>query len=107
MAKIIAKPRIRKGEAEKYLAKVPEEFVFWVNDGRVLRDLRELADGLVNMPDETFAYHCNDSKKDFANWVRDIVKDEFLAKELDKTLTRSQASKVVAERVASLSARVK
>lgn len=92
-------------EATKYLAKVPEERVFWVSDGGVLRDMKEMAEALANMSEETFAIHVNESKNDFYNWVRDIIKDETLMKELAKPLTRTQAAKVVAGRVAFLSSK--
>ena len=98
---------IKRSDAEKFLAKVPEQNVFWVNDGRVLGDMRELAEALANMSDETFAYHCNEVRKDFSNWLRDIIKDEALAKELEKPLTRTEAAKTVAERVALLSSTLK
>lgn len=95
--------RIQKSEAEKFLANVPEQYVFWCNDGRVLRDMKELGEALTSMADETFAYHSNEAKKDFSNWVRDIIGDEKLAKDLEKPLTRAQAAKIVADRVALLS----
>lgn len=106
MAKIaprINKPKMRRSEAEALLAKVPDEFVFYCNDGRVLRDVKELGEALATMSDETYAYHSNEIKKDFGNWVRDIIKDEELAKELEKALTRAEAARAVAGRVAFLS----
>ncbi len=92
-----------RNEAERLLAKVPEENPFWVSVGRVLREVRELAEALANMSDETYAYHSNDVKTDFANWLRDIIKDETLAKRLEKPISRVEAEKIVAERVAFLS----
>ncbi len=101
---VVAMPQAAtKAEAEKSLARVPVEFPLWASDGLVLMSSRDLADALVNMSEETFAYHHNEVKKDFANWVRDIIKDEVLAKDLDKPLTREAAGKIVSERVAFLS----
>ncbi len=94
--------KILKKDAQRLLAKVPEQFVFWSNDGRVLRDMTELADALNNMTDETFAYHSNDFKKDFDNWVRDVIGDANLAKDLDKSLSRTEAARVVSKRLAFL-----
>ena len=92
-----------KEQAQKFLSKVPEEYVFRCQDGRVLRDMNELAEALSTMADETFAYHSNVEKKDFSNWVRDIIGDEKLAKELEKATSRTQAAKQTASRVAVLS----
>lgn len=54
---------ILKEQAQKFLSKVPEEYVFRCQDGRVLRDMKELAEALTTMTDETFAYHSNIEKK--------------------------------------------
>ncbi len=94
--------KISRQDAERLLAKVPEQFVFWCNDGKVLHDMKELVEALNTMTDETFAYHSNDYKKDFGNWVRDVIGDEKLAKDLDKSLSRTQAARVVAKRLALL-----
>ncbi len=95
--------RISRQDAERLLANVPEEYVFWCRDGRILRNMKELGEALDSMTDETFAYHSNEEKKDFSNWVRDIIGDEKLARDLGKSPSRTQAAKSVAERVAFLS----
>lgn len=97
--------RISKADAEKLLARVPEEYVFWCHDGRTLRDMPELGEALSAMSDETFAYHSNAEKQDFSNWVRDIIGDEKLAGDLAKASSRSQAAKQVASRIATISKR--
>ena len=56
--------------------------------------------------DETYAFHANTEKNDFANWVRDIIKDEGLSKELQKAPNRVRAAKLVANRIAILSKKV-
>ena len=35
-----------KEQADKVLAEVPEEYVFWCHDGRIFRDMKDLAEGL-------------------------------------------------------------
>ena len=91
-----------KEQAQKLLAKVPDEYVFRCQDGRILRDMKELAEALATMTDETFVYHSNVEKKDFSNWVRDIIGDEKLAKDLEKVESRGQAAKQAATRVATI-----
>jgi hypothetical protein len=97
--------RITKNQAKKYLSQVPEPNVFWCNDGSVFRDIRELKDALSIMSDHTFTYHCNNSKKDFSNWIRDIVGDEKLAKNLESASDRQQAFKIVEERCSLLASK--
>ena len=94
---------IPKEQAQKFLSKVPEEYVFRCQDGRLLRDMKELAEALTTMTDETFTYHSNLEKKDFSNWVREIIGDEKLARDLEKATDRTQAAKQVASRVGVLS----
>ena len=93
-------------EAQKFLDDVPQEYVFWCCDGRILRNMRDLGEALNTMTDETFAYHSNTEKKDFSNWVRDVIKDERLAKDLQKAPNRAQAAKLVASRIATLTKRL-
>jgi len=88
-----------KYDAQKFLAIVPEEYVFRCHDGRVLKNMQELEEALATMADETFAYHSNSEKKDFSNWVRDIIGDEKLAKDLENALDRNQAARIVTSRV--------
>ncbi len=91
-----------KQEAAKLLANVPEEYVFRCADGRVFQNMKDLEQSLTTMTDETFSYHANKDKNDFANWVKDIIKDDKLAKDLTKSLTRAQAVKTVTKRLAFL-----
>jgi hypothetical protein len=58
------------------------------------------------MADETYVFHANTEKNDFTNWVRDIIKDDVLAKGLQKATNRTQAARLVANRIAILSKRL-
>ncbi len=91
-------PGITKIQARKFLAPVPEQYAFWCIDGNKFRDLRELGGALAGMSDQTFAYHCNDIKNDFSNWVRDVVGDKNLAQDLESATGREQAARIVQER---------
>jgi hypothetical protein len=91
-----------KERPEKRLAKVPEDQVFRCYDGRIFRDMRELAEGLGAMSFDTFVYHVNLAKNDFSNWLRDVVKDEKLASDMENVTHRAEAAKLVAARVTAL-----
>ena len=56
-------------QADKLMAKVPEESSFRCHDGRTFRDIDDLAEGLAAMSDDTFAYHVNPRRNDFSKWV--------------------------------------
>ena len=98
--------RILKQDAERFLADVSEECVFWCHDGQVLRNMTELQKALRSMGDETFAYHANEQRNDFSTWARDVIKNEKLATDLGKSLNRTQAAKKVAERVTFLTSKL-
>ncbi len=87
----------------RFLADVPAEYIFWCHSGRTFKNLQELGEGLATMTEDIYAYHANAEKNDFVSWIRDIIKDEKLAKELAKIKTRTGASNRVARRVAELS----
>ena len=99
MAKKVRRETKEKQEAQKFLADVPQEYVFWCHDGQILRNMKELGDALSAMMDETYGYHWNTEKKDFSNWVRDTIGDVKLAKDLEEATTRSSAAWHVATRV--------
>jgi hypothetical protein len=84
------------------LADVPQEYVFWCCDGRILKNVEELRDALLAMSDETFVYHACSEKNDFHNWVRDIIKDEELAADLLSAIDKTNSARVITERIALL-----
>jgi hypothetical protein len=99
MAKII---RISKEEAYRRLGDVADDKRFWCQDGKVIKNLGDLEEALGNMSDETFRHHSGEEINDFSNWIRDVVGDDKLARDLSKAKSRIQASKAVAQRVSFL-----
>lgn len=99
--------RVTREMAQSRLGDVPQEKVFWVRDGKVLKNLRDLEKALNEMSDETFRYHANDSKKDFSHWVDEVVGDSKLAHDLQKATNRQKAAKAVAARIEWLSGKMR
>lgn len=98
--------KMTKSVANGMLADVAEEKRFWCVDGRYLKNLEELEAALVQMSEETFHYHSNETKTDFSNWVNDVIGDDKLARDLLKCATQEQAARVVAERLNFLKSKV-
>lgn len=92
--------------ANKFLSNVPLDKVFWVCDGRILKNINELAEAIKTMSDDTFAYHCNPEKNDFTNWIRDVVGDADLAGELSGVRKREVAFKKVKHRIDVLKGKI-
>jgi hypothetical protein len=103
MAKII---KISKEEASRRLGDVPDGKHFWCQDGKVVKNLKELEKALNNMSDETFHYHSGEGRNDFSNWIRDVVGDNKLANDLSKAKSRIRAGNAVAQRISFLQSKV-
>jgi hypothetical protein len=97
--------RISKLIAEKRLGDVVDDKQFWCHDGHYLKNLQELETALEQMTEDTFSYHVNEKKSDFSNWVRDVIGDEKLSRDLRKSVTKTRAAKSVAERIVLLNMR--
>jgi hypothetical protein len=67
------------------------EHCFWVNEGGVLRNLRDLQDALVAMSDDQFKYHTKREGNDFATWIDNVFHEKELANKIDKAKTRKGA----------------
>jgi hypothetical protein len=68
--------------------------------------MKELGEGLKNISDDTYIYHANEQKHDFYNWVKDVIGDEILSRNLREALTRTQALRSVSSRIHILSKRL-
>ncbi len=83
----------------KKIGEAPHDKRFVLKDGRVLKDLIELAHALEYMSDDVFNHHVNNSKNDFRNWVRDVFSQKELAAELEKAKTRSDLQLAVLKHI--------
>ncbi len=84
---------------KKLLVRASDEHIFWCNDGRTFRDLKELAEGLNAMSQETFYHHVTQVRNDFSNWVRDVIHDEELARSLGQAVCKEDAAAYVTARL--------
>ena len=87
------------------LEDVSGDKVFWRGDGKVIKNLRELASALEAMTEEIYLRHADGEKNDFGNWVNDVVGDATLAYQLKKAKTRVTAARRVRDRMEWLKAR--
>jgi len=98
--------KILNRDAERLLADVPEDNAFRCCDGRIFRNMNELNQAFSSMVDQDFTYHANTEKNDFSKWVKDVIKDDKLARDLAKSRSKSQAAKAVADRASFLSSKL-
>ena|SRR3989344_3569459 len=91
-----------KNEARQLLSDVAPEKCFWACDGRIFKNMEELANGLQAMSDETFKYHANSEKNDFSVWASEVLGDSKLGNELLSSKARDSAARKAAARIDSL-----
>lgn len=95
--------RMTKEHAEEVLRGVGGNERFFNADGSVCASLKELAERLPQMPQETFNHHCSSQKCDFASWVEEVLHDPVLAKSLRAAKgIRAKVEKALADRVSQL-----
>jgi hypothetical protein len=63
---------------------------FYASNGAVLKSLQELQEFLQEVDYDTFVYHVNSGRNDFANWVNDVLKKKVLSKKLRKAKNRRE-----------------
>jgi len=89
-------------DAKLILMDVVPRHYFNLHMGAFVRNLQELADALEIMDENTFKHHVTKDRNDFSNWVRDVIYDIDLSRDLLKAKTREEALKTVRKRVEEL-----
>ena len=90
------KSSAKKTKGKPSLLRAPEDKCFWVNEGPVLADLRDLHAALLTMNNDQFFYHVHDEINHFADWVEWVLADASCAKALHKAgPNKKKAAKVV------------
>ncbi len=69
---------------------VTEEKAFYVNDGRKVKNVFELAEAVSTMKEKTFKFHVNKNKNDFSEWIRHVVGEEKLADEVARLVMKDK-----------------
>ncbi|PIN70147.1 hypothetical protein COV93_02725 [Candidatus Woesearchaeota archaeon CG11_big_fil_rev_8_21_14_0_20_43_8] len=87
-------------EEQKVSIKTKNESVspsqyFRLKNGSEIRNLNELFGAVKTMDDMDFSHHVNEVKNDFAVWVRDVLKENWLADDLSRTSSRVEFQNVL------------
>ena len=76
---------------KQVFGEAPEEKIFYLADGKKLKNLMQLTAAFEDMTEDVFRHHVNDMKNDFSNWINDVFKDEELAKDIKDIKDRTDA----------------
>lgn len=101
------KRKVQASVARGILSRVPSQRSFWLCTNQNLRSIADVSKALQVANDEVFRYHVNRDKNDFEAWIRDIVKDKDLAREIARVKTRETLIRKISERVEALRGIVK
>jgi CRISPR/Cas system type I-B associated protein Csh2 (Cas7 group RAMP superfamily) len=72
-----------RGRTIRELIKTMPEHCFWVNNGPIIDDLKELRDALRDeITDEQYNHHVTPEKNDFADWILNSLGDSHCATEV-------------------------
>ncbi|MBN2454102.1 hypothetical protein JXB11_01000 [Candidatus Woesearchaeota archaeon] len=67
----------------------------WLSDGRVVKNIEELAEAVKTMKNKAFKEHVTKEKNEISEWVREIAGNPDLAAELEKTNSRRKTAKIL------------
>ena len=92
---------LKSQDIDVVMADVEPQHYFVTKDGRQIKNIKELADVLGKMNDEVFSYHANPQKNDFSNSLKDVIRDEELAKEIAGR-SKTETTKKIASKIERL-----
>ncbi len=73
---------MRKPKTRRVLKNAGSDKAFWLKNGQMIINLKELFDSVNQMSDLDFEYHVNKEKNDFVNWIKNVLGEEDLAKKM-------------------------
>ena len=96
------KKKIDREEAKRILSKVHSSKAFWLCTSENLRSLEEVTKALKRAGDETFRFHVNRHKNDLESWIKEVVMDKELARDISRVKTKETLIRKILERVEKL-----
>ena len=61
---------------------------FILKGGHIIKNMKELKEAIKFMDKDTFRYHVTKNKNDFAEWVKNIIKDKELSDRMKKSVNK-------------------
>jgi len=76
-------------------AEASGEKAFFMMNGKVVTRLVDLPDNIENSDDQTFSYHVNDQKNDFASWISNVFNAKQLARKISMIKNKGEMVSVL------------
>ena len=99
LKKTIKKITVKNADKKRPFVNAYNEKCFWVCNGPVLSNLKDLLRALNYMTEVQFSHHVSKERNDFSEWVKIVLLDEECAKMLLKAGTPKKAAQVVERRL--------
>src|SRR3989338_11177219 len=96
------KRQVQYAEARRILGKTSLTDGFWLCTNENLRSLNELSGSLENADNDVFRYHVTRDRNDFEVWIREVLKDKELAREIARVKTKETLIRKILERIEEL-----
>lgn len=77
---------------------LPKHQHFYFKHGPVASSLKELLDHLKQIDDDVFSHHVTKQNNDFSNWIKHVLNDDLLAKDI-ASAPKHQAIALIAARL--------
>ncbi|MBI3037022.1 hypothetical protein HYY73_04725 [Candidatus Woesearchaeota archaeon] len=83
---------------------VEPELALWLSNGATVRSLNELAATLKKLSAKDYKEHVNKERNELADWVKEILNDDSLARQLRRAKTKGQAAQAIEREMKKLKA---
>lgn len=95
LKRTVKKVAVRDADKRRPMVSAYNEKCFWVHNGPVLSNLKDLLRAFNYMTETQFFHHVNRERNDFSLWVSGVLLDDECAKALLKANTPAKAAQTV------------
>lgn len=92
----------KKFQKEDLLKNADPTHFFFLADGTIIKNIKELIFMLDDLPEWVFKHHVNDQKNDFASWIRNVLGDQNLAEKISGVKSSEEMKKIIIRHVLKL-----
>ncbi|RME53573.1 hypothetical protein D6783_01765 [Candidatus Woesearchaeota archaeon] len=76
---------------------IPDDQKFYFRHGKTAASLEELLQIIEGLDEHDFVHHVHEGRNDFANWVRHVLRNEDVARQLEQAHSKEQVLSVLRE----------
>lgn len=81
------------------LKEVSPDHYFLANNGVVIKSVTELKEALTRMDANTFNHHVNNERNDFSEWIKHVILDIDLARDVGKAKSKDNIINIIYKKI--------